>query len=575
MRKNRYFTIILLAAFVSSTFAQTQKPAKTYSNLDEIEPFRISRGASFSASAAKKPSPNEFKLAENEISREITKQDFSEALSIIREKHVTGKKIDLAEITKSSISSMLRALDPHSNYFDQAEFQELLTDQKSEYIGIGAAIANFETSDSVDTYVTSTYPESPAYRAGLRYGDKIIAVNGEKMSGKDSSLVREKIRGIKGTIVRISVEKSETKTVSLVEIRRNIVAQPSIPDAYLLRQNIGYIALTNGFNYTTADELNISLEDLRQQGMTSLILDIRDNPGGIVEQAVKVAEKFLQNGQVVVTQRGRTEIDNRTWKARNQNPENMPLVLLVDEGSASASEIVAGAFQDYDRALIVGENTFGKGLVQSVISLPAGAGLTLTTAKYFTPSGRLIQRDYSETSNYDYYKHKQIKTISSENLSKKTVTGRVVYGGDGIKPDEIVEKPEIGAYEIDLLDPIFFYINELSNGRIQGFENYKVSRPIKFGAKIKSSDFAITNEIVSYFKRFLAQNPKWNHLSDKIEAKTEFAKLHLRFNLATANCGNTTAEQVLIQNDNQIAKAIEALPRANLLAAAARKKQNN
>jgi carboxyl-terminal processing protease len=575
MKKNHFLASLLLFSLAITSFGQSKQTTKAYSNLDEIEPFRISRGSSFSASSAKKPSPNEFTSSANEIFQEITKQDYSDVLNLIRENHVSGKKINLAELTKSSISSMLRALDPHSSYFDQSEFQELLSDQRSEYIGIGASIANFEKDDSVDTFVTSTYQESPAYRAGLRYGDKIIAVNGEKMSGKDSVLVREKIRGAKGTTVRLSVEKADTKQISLIEIRRNIVPQPSIPDAYLLRQNIGYIALINGFNYTTSDELNVSLEDLKRQGMTSLILDIRDNPGGIVEQAVKVAEKFLQNGQIVVSQKGRSEIDNRIWRARSSNQETLPLVLLVDEGSASASEIVAGAFQDYDRALIVGENTFGKGLVQSVISLPTGAGLTLTTAKYFTPSGRLIQRDYSETSFYDYYKHNQLKPKNEENSSKKTITGRTVYGGDGIKPDEIVVKPKIDNVEIELLDPMFFFVSELSNGKFAGLESYKSLRNTKFGSRIKSSDYVITEEVLSLFKKFISQNQNWNHLSAKLTAKQDFIKLRLRYNLAASACGNVTAEQVLIQNDIQIAKAIETLPKANLLAAAARKKQNN
>jgi carboxyl-terminal processing protease len=575
MKKNHFLSALLLFSLAITSLGQAPKPTKIGSQFEGIEPFRINRGSSFSASSTKKNPPNEFTSSANEVLQEITKQDYKDVLNLIRENHVNGKKISLAELTKSSISSMLHALDPHSSYFDQSEFQELLSDQRSEYIGIGASIANFEIDDSLDTFVTSTYEESPAYRAGLRYGDKIVAVNGEKMNGKDSILVREKIRGAKGTIVRLSVEKSDTKQISLIEIRRNIVPQPSIPDSYLLRQNIGYIALTNGFNFSTSDELNFSLEDLKKQGMTSLILDIRDNPGGIVEQAVKVAEKFLQNGQIVVTQKGRSEIDNRTWRARISNQETLPLVLLVDEGSASASEIVAGAFQDYDRALIVGENTFGKGLVQSVISLPTGAGLTLTTAKYFTPSGRLIQRDYSQTSFYDYYKHNQLKAKNDENSSKKTITGRTVFSGDGIKPDELVAKPKLDGVETELLDPIFFFISELSNGRVLGLENYKLLTNIKFGSRVKSSDYTITDEILASFEKFVSVHPKWNILSNKINSKKDFVKLRLRFSLATATCGNISAEQVLIENDNQIAKAIETLPKANLLAAAARKKQNN
>jgi carboxyl-terminal processing protease len=569
MRRTFFTALFVLLSITTASFAQQSfKPVKD----SEIEPFGISRGRSFSISTAKKASDDSFTEANRAIKQDLIKEDFSEALNIIRNNYVDGKRVDYNELTKSSLTAMLRTLDPHSNYFDKNEFQDLLSDQRSEYSGIGASIANYTIDDKTDTYITATYPESPAFRAGLRFGDKIVSVNGEQAAEKDSAEVREKIRGTKGTIVRLMIEKGDTKRQISVEIRRNLVPQPSIPDAYMLRQGVGYIALTGGFNYTTSDELDVALSELHKQGMTSLVLDLRDNPGGIVEQAVKVAEKFLPYGQVVLTQRGRFEIDNRTLKTSDRTPETMPLVVLVDGGTASASEIVTGALQDYDRALIVGENTFGKGLVQSVITLPTGAGLTLTVAKYYTPSGRLIQRDYSHGNLYDYYRHTE--NAPDKRNASKTLTGRTVYGGDGITPDEVVKNPVATEVQANFYDAMFFFTREIANGKVAGFESYAVGKQIQFGHRVRPSDFPVTEQLISAFQKFAANDKNWKDLSNKIEADKKFIGVRLRDNLATAAFGNVASDQVLIENDLQVAKSIETLPRAESLALTARKKFN-
>jgi carboxyl-terminal processing protease len=473
---------------------------------------------------------------------------------------------------------MLHTLDPHSNYFDSAEFENLLTDQQSEYFGIGASIVNYRKNDVYDTFVISTFPDSPAARAGLRFGDKILTVNDEKVTGYSSAAVRDKIRGKKGTIVRLGVERGDSKTLETIEIRRNRVPQPSIPDAYLLRQGIGYIDLSSGFNFTTNDELNAAFKALEEQGMTSLVLDLRGNPGGIVEQAVKVAEKFLPSGETIVTQRGRFRIDNRVWKSANKNAEKIPLVVLVNDQSASASEIVAGALQDYDRALIVGETTFGKGLVQSVIDLPYKSGLTLTTAKYYTPSGRLIQRDYSKINNYDYFNHKSSLTESEKkNFAAKTVTGRKVFGGDGITPDETVKDSEFNQTQISLLDSLFFFAVELAGGKIKGFENYKIMRPNGYGQRIRPVDYPVSDELFLIFKSYISKEKDFKLTEEKVLAEKNFIKTRLRYNLITAAFGSVASSQVLIEDDAQVAKAVESLPRAGQLALLARKssqKQN-
>ena len=573
-RKNIFWLIIIASVGISTVLPQT-KPSEV-SQLPVVEPFRISRGSSFSASAAK-PRQTTAKTA-SQNNQERTIEDFSAALEIIEKNYAGGDQINYSEVVKSSISSMLHTLDPHSNYFDSAEFEDLLTDQRSEYFGIGASIVNYRKNNLYDTFVISTFPDSPAALAGLRFGDKILTVNNEKVSGYSSAAVRDKIRGKKGTIVRLGIERSNSKKLETIEIRRNRVPQPSIPDAYLLRQGIGYVDLSSGFNFTTGDELNTALAALKEQGMTSLILDLRGNPGGILEQAVKVAEKFLPSGETIVSQRGRFRIDNRVWKSANKNAEKIPLVVLVNDQSASASEIVAGALQDFDRALIVGEPTFGKGLVQSVIDLPYKSGLTLTTAKYYTPSGRLIQRDYSKINSYDYFNHKITLTeAEKKNFAAKTVTGRNVFGGDGITPDEIVKNSDFNQTQIDLLDSLFFFAVELTEGRIKNFENYKVTRPSGYGQRIRPVDYPVSEELFAIFKNYIAKEKHWKIKEEKILAEKEFIKTRLRYNLITAAFGSVASNQVLVEDDAQIAKAVETLPRAGQLALLARKslqKQN-
>jgi carboxyl-terminal processing protease len=568
----RIFSFVLIVFVYGTLFVFPQTNKQNPAQFEDIgEPFKITRGSSFYASRKDSNSTNDA-AASNPAA---ISQDLSEALELIRRNYVSGK-VDYSELTKSAISSMLRTLDPHSNYFDAAEYEDLLTDEQSEYYGIGATIANYQKDGKYETFIISTFPDSPAFKANLHFGDKILAVNGEAVSGKNSSIVRDKVRGKRGTIARLTIERADSKRKEIIEIRRNRVPQPSIPDAYLLRGNIGYIDMSEGFNYTTFEELEAAISDLRGRGMNSLILDLRNNPGGILEQAVKVAEKFLPAGNTIVTQRGRYKIDNKAWKSANRQAETMPLVVLVNEGSASASEIVAGALQDYDRALIIGENTFGKGLVQSIIDLPYGSGLTLTTAKYYTPSGRSIQRDYSSGSLYDYYFHK-VKIDEKAKIPAKTITGRTVFGGDGIMPDELVKAPQLNETEIAMLDPIFFFSSELSGGRVAGFESNKITNQFQYGQRIGSNLFPVSDELFNSFKKFVANEKSWNLSIEQIEAEKDFIKSRLRYNLANAAYGSVAANQILIEEDLQIAKAVQALPRAKQLALSAQKslqKQN-
>jgi carboxyl-terminal processing protease len=338
-----------------------------------------------------------------------------------------------------------------------------------------------------------------------------------------------------------------------------------------LRSGVGYIELSEGFNYTTAQEFDVAMRELKRQGMRSLILDLRSNPGGIVDQAVKVAERFLPAGTLILTQRGRTRIDNRVWKSANANADTIPLVVLVNQDTASASEIVAGAFQDDDRALIVGEKTFGKGLVQSVIDLPSGSGLTLTTARYLTPSGRSIQRDYSKLDLRDYYNHKSALTaVDKPFFEARTATNRKVYGGDGIQPDEEVKIPAITRAQAELIDPLFFFAREVAQGRIAGAENYRTQLPT-FGKRILAGEMNVTDALLASFNEFTLKNFGDSFTVEDLRANAAFIRLRLRVQLVTAAYGTISATQVLIEDDPQVAKAVETLPRSAELARLAAK----
>lgn len=564
----RFIAIFLASLFLFSGLSLAQNKPKSISQAPKTDPFQISRGKMFSASTTVQKTPT---INQSVTQYKIT-DDFKQALDIIKNNYVDGKTLVIEDLAKDSINGMLNTLDPHSNYFDAEEYNELLSDQNSEYYGIGATIANYESNGKIDTYIIATFPDSPAFESSLRFGDKILAVNNELTSSKESLYVRDKVRGKLGSVVRLKVERANTGIVETVTLRRNRVPQPSIPDAYILRRNIGYVDLSAGFNYTTIDELNVAIAELKKQGMNSLILDLRDNPGGILEQAVRVAEKFLPNGKTIVSQKGRFVIDNRKWTSKNRNPENFPLVVLVNDESASASEIVAGALQDYDRALIVGEKTFGKGLVQSVLDLPYGAGLTLTTAKYYTPTGRSIQRDYSDGSLYDYYQHKiSLTDEQKESNLKKTISGRKVYGGDGITPDEFIRSSTITNLQNKLFDPIFLFSRQLVSGNIKGLESYQVSNQIGFGHRVSSSEFPITAEVFQAFKHFVIKESKLNFNEKMLDAEEKFIAERIRYNLVSAKYGSVTAQQVIVEQDQQILKAINELPKAKDLATLSRK----
>ena len=500
-------------------------------------------------------------------------QDFKEALNVIRQSYIDGNKLDYNNVYKSSMTGMLRTLDPHSSYFDREEFEELKADQHSEYTGIGATIQNFSIGEKVETYITATFDHSPAWRGGLRYGDRIDAVDGVSMHGKASAEVRDKIRGPRDSHVKVTVTRVATGNVETVEIVRASVPQPSVPDYYFIRPGVGYVDMTHGFNYDTAEGLQDALDRLNQRGLNSLVLDLRGNPGGFLDSAIAVASTFLPQGQLILTQKGRSGQTDRIYKSNNPQPDRTPLVILVNETTASASEIVAGAMQDHDRALIVGQTSFGKGLVQSIINLPEGAGLTLTSAKYYTPSGRLIQRDYSDGSWYNYITHggmlHEADSAKAAGPASRTDTGRPVYGGGGITPDEAIKQGTITNTQFRMRDPIFFFAREVAYGRIAGLDRYKVDRPIEYDHDIVPTDFPMNDMVFNAFKDFVAKDQNWKVFSPQLDRNRAYIEQQVRFQLATASFGTVAAIQVTAKDDPQIARAIELVPRARDLASAA------
>ena len=346
---------------------------------------------------------------------------------------------------------MLRTLDPHSNFFDPRDFQLLREDQKGHYYGVGMTVAERNRK----TIVIAPFTGSPAYKAGIRPGDVIMTVNDKPTDNLTTTEVADLLKGPRGTQVQIVISREGNDKPLTFNVIRDEISRKSVQDAIWLKPGIAYMTIES-FNETTSPEVEENLKRLNENNLKGLILDLRDNPGGLLNEGVAVADRFLRKGQAVVSHRGRSSPEKTYVARRGNGNHDYPIVVLVNRYSASAAEIVSGALQDHDRAWILGENTFGKGLVQTVFPLQENTGLALTTAKYYTPSGRLIQRDYSHTSFFDYYNHKD---LDSKNLLdvKMTDGGRTVYGGGGISPDEKYVTPKFNPFQVQLLSKFAFF----------------------------------------------------------------------------------------------------------------------
>ncbi|MGH9946137.1 MAG: S41 family peptidase [Pyrinomonadaceae bacterium] len=448
----RFCQIILLIGVLAVTaFAQAEE-SRPFGN--DNSSFSISTGSMFAASPKKSAAVNPAVVRTPAITT-IT-NDMDEAITIIRRNYASSQKGSDGNLIDSAIESMLHQLDPHSSYFTREEFRELTNDHQGRYVGIGTTISSFARNGQIDTYVLSTAKNSPAERAGLCFGDRIVEVDGKAVTGMTSLEVRNLVRGPLGSSVRLTVERADGTIIRNISLNRNNVAHPSIEKYLMLDDRVGYITLTDGFGYTTAAEFDAAFLDLKRKGMSSLIIDLRGNGGGIMDEAIKIAENFLPFGQTIVSQRGRYVSENRVWRSQNRRSETLPLVLLVDNDTASASEILVAAMQDNDRAVVIGKRTFGKALVQSVYQLDDGSGLAITSDRYFSPSGRSLQRDYSDSGLYDYFRHTNHGAlIDSPQNASRTLKGRVVFGGDGIQPDKIVDGFENDKKRSAMIDRLF------------------------------------------------------------------------------------------------------------------------
>jgi carboxyl-terminal processing protease len=520
--------------------------------------------------------------AEDKYEADKVVADYSEAIEMVEQSY--AGEIDYEKATQAAIQGMLFTLDPHSIYFPPTEFKKLKEDQASSFYGIGVQILRHD--DGV--YVQSVVPNTPASRAGLRYGDRIVEVDGKDARDWSSDEVSKNVRGERGREVLIKVERAGAQAALAFKIVRDAVPLPSIRNAFMINASTGYVGLVGGFQHTTDDELREAIADLKKQGMRQLVLDLRNNPGGLLDQAIDVASEFLPRDKVVVSVKGRSEYTRpAVYKSTGSDPEEMPLVVMINRNTASASEIVAGAIQDHGRGLVVGETSFGKGLVQHVFQLPFNTGLTLTTARYYTPYGRSLQRDYSSGSLYDYYvRHDETDkqpTIQPGQPSPsesgplqntnapafRTAAGRVFYGGGGITPDIEARPLTATPPRARIIEAVFYFTRQLAAGTIPGLESYRVDR-VAYDRTPKASDFPINDRVLEAFRNFVRKDPS-RHLQDaQIDGDLEFAKLRLRVEIVTAAFGADEGQRVLLESDPQTLRAIGVLPDAKRLAESVR-----
>lgn len=508
--------------------------------------------------------------------------DYHEAITTVEEKY--AGEIDYEKATQAAIQGMLFTLDPHSVYFPNTEFRKLKEDQASTFVGIGVQIQRHD--DGV--YIQSVVEGTPAARAGLRYGDRIVEVDSKDARDWSSDEVSKNVRGTRGEAVQVKVERPGEEAAVTFKIVRASVPLPSIRNAFMINAVTGYIGLVGGFQQTSDEELRDAIAALKKDGMRQLVLDLRNNPGGLLEQAIDVSSEFLPRDKVIVSVKGRSEYhEPAVYKSNGSDPEELPLVVLINRNTASASEIVAGAIQDHGRGLVVGETSFGKGLVQHVFQLPYNTGLTLTTARYYTPYGRSLQRDYSSGSLYDYYvRHDQndnqqptqpglpspsepVPPRSSNAPAFRTAAGRVFYGGGGITPD--IEARPLTATPVRgrIMEAAFYFTRTLAAGKVPGLESYRVDK-VEYGRDPKPTDFPITDRVLEAFRNYVRKDQARHLQVTQIDADLDFVKLRLRQEMITAAFGADAGQRVLLESDPQALRAIGVLPDAKRLAESVR-----
>jgi len=460
---------------------------------------------------------------------------------------INGEKADIA-IYDGAIPGMLRTLDPHSNFYDPKAYANMREDQRGHYYGVGMVIQQQRDKDGKDhVYVITPYEGTPSFRAGIRPGDIVSAVDGKTADGMTSDAVAKALKGPRGTHVQVTMAREGQVKPLVFDLVRDEIPHPSVDLKYEIKPGVGYIHLTQ-FQETTAQEVIDAIDSF--PNIKGLVFDLRNNPGGLLSQAVEVCDHLLSKGQTIVSQRGRAYPDQNYTATHGNDGKTFPIVVLVNRNTASAAEIVSGALQDHDRALIVGETTFGKGLVQTVYNLSENTGLALTTYHYFTPSGRLIQRNYSGVSLYDYYyNHAGAQPADNSNREvKMTDSGRTVYGGGGITPDEKIEGPKSNGFQENLLIHSAFF---------RFAPHYLANRTV-------DNNFQADDAVIADFKKFLTdQDVPWTEkdMADNVD----WLKVNIKEKIVTSQFGQLQGLRTLADWDPEIQKALTFLPEAQAL----------
>ena len=479
-------------------------------------------------------------------------KNFTNVYALVEQNYaepIEGDKADTA-IYDGAIPGMLRVLDPHSNFYDPKAYAKMREEQHGRYYGVGMTIQQ----QANKVFVLYPFEGTPSFKAGIHPGDVIDSVDGKKVSvdGKipdglnSTDMVAKALKGPRGTHVQaIMIREGQPKPM-VFDLVRDEIPHPSVDLAFEIRPGVGYIHLTQ-FQETTAREVIESIDGFGD--LKGLIFDLRGNPGGLLSQAVEVCDHLLNKGQGIVSQHGRAFPDQVYTATHGNGGRTFPIVVLVNRGTASAAEIVSGALQDHDRALIVGETTFGKGLVQTVYNLSENTGLALTTYHYYTPSGRLIQRNYTGVSLYDYYSHGGTAPADATNREVKfTDAGRTVYGGGGINPDEKIESPKGSHFQEDLLfKDVFFHFAPL----------YLANRTV-------DKNFQVDDAVLAEFKKFLtAQNITWTEAD--LNGVMDWLKTSIKEKIVTIQFGERDGLRTRADWDPMIQKALTYLPEAQAL----------
>jgi len=474
-------------------------------------------------------------------------RQFTQVYNIVEQNYAEPVNADKA-IYNGAIPGMLHVLDPHSNFFDPKAYSLLREDQRGKYYGVGMTVGPRNNK----VIVIAPFVGTPAYRAGIRPGDIIVAVDGKSTDNMSTSDVADLLKGPKGTTVHITILREGSDKPLEFAVVRDEIPRYSVDLHFLIRPGIGYMHVS-GFNETTENEVQKALDEMGD--LKGLVLDLRGNPGGLLSEGVGVADKFLHKGQLIVSHRGRSSPEKRYVATHGNGGKDYPLVVLVNRGTASAAEILAGAIQDHDRGLIVGETTFGKGLVQTVYPLAENTGLALTTAKYYTPSGRLIQRDYSNVSLYDYYFERDTDSNNTVNREVKlTDSGRTVYGGGGITPDYNIPPVKSNRFQDTLLQHYAFF---------NFAKRYVLThRP--------TEKFEVDDVTLQEFRKFLDEEKIPYSEADLVE-NNDWVRSSIKSEIFVDAFGQNEGLKVKEEADPLVIKALDLLPEAKQLADNARR----